>query len=164
MSAKKILVLLGSSSDKVITDNGIDVLKKADVNFSLRIASAHRTPQLLEKIVKDFEDEGGKIFICVAGKSAHLAGVVASHTTKPVIAVPVYGEATAGFDALLSMSQMPAGIPVATMTIGSAGFTNACLFALQILSLSDAEKEKYLHVHRESMKEKVEEDDRKNRI
>ncbi len=160
----QVLIILGSSSDLTITEKGLGVLKKFCQPFSLRIASAHRSPDHVHAIVKNFEKEGGQIVICVAGKSAHLAGVVASMTTKPVLAVPVFSQATAGFDALLSMSQMPAGIPVATMGFGDAGFTNACLTALQILALNKKDLSTKLDHYRKEQAEKVMKDDESHSI
>lgn len=160
----KILIVLGSSSDKKIVDNGIEFLKKSKTPFSLRIASAHRSPDYLHSIVEEFDSKEGSVVICVAGKSAHLAGVVASLTRKPVIAVPVASDATAGFDSLLSMSQMPAGIPVATMGFGKSGFANACLLSLEILALTDSRVADFVKSERELMDKKVQSDDGANRV
>lgn len=161
---KKVLVLLGSHSDLTITEKGQEIFKEFSVPFELRIASAHRSPEFVEELVKSFEEKDGKVILCVAGMSAHLAGVVASLTYLPVVAIPVAGSATAGLDALLSMSQMPAGIPVATMTLGKAGFTNAALFALQVLSLSDKNLSKELQRYRRAQAEAVRESDAKNQV
>lgn len=133
----KVLILLGSDSDLPITDKGISVLREMGVSFSVRIASAHRTPEFVKSLIEEFESAGGAFVIGVAGMSAHLAGVAASLTTLPVLAVPVPGAVTAGLDALLSMCNMPSGIPVATMGMGVSGFNNACLFVCQSLGLSD---------------------------
>lgn len=161
---KDVLILLGSESDLTITEKGLDELRTLGVNFSLRIASAHRTPEHLHSIIDEFIVEGGSVFICVAGMSAHLAGVVASITTKPVLAVPVFSAATAGFDALLSMSQMPKGIPVGTMGFGNSGFINACLLASQIISLHRPELGVKMQQMRVSMKEQLMIVDEKKRI
>jgi len=159
-----ILIILGSKSDLSITEKGLQLLKDHGQAFSLRIASAHRSPDHLHVVIDEFEKNRGKIVICVAGKSAHLAGVVASLTLKPVLAVPMYSDATAGFDALLSMSQMPAGIPVATMGFGDAGFVNACLTALQIFALSKQELTEQLYNYRKHQAEKVALDDKISRV
>jgi phosphoribosylaminoimidazole carboxylase PurE protein len=159
-----ILILLGSSSDLSITPTGVEKLKEFKIPFSLRIASAHRSPNFLEGIVKEFEAQDGKLIICVAGKSAHLAGVVASLSVKPVIAVPVATPETAGFDSLLSMSQMPAGVPVATMGFGKSGFTNAALFCTQILGLNQSGLTNKLSQDRATQVDKVKQDDLNNRI
>lgn len=161
---KKVLVLLGSQSDLTITEKGQEIFKEFSVSFELRIASAHRSPEFVEELVKTFEEKGGKVILCVAGMSAHLAGVVASLTHLPVVAIPVAGSATAGLDALLSMSQMPAGIPVATMTLGKAGFTNAALFALQVLAVSDSSLSKELQRYRRAQAEAVRDSDAKHQV
>lgn len=156
--------MLGSQSDLKITETGISTLKKFGVSFSLRIASAHRTPSHVETLIDEFEKNDGKVIICIAGMSAHLAGVVAAQTIKPVIAVPVQSSATAGFDALLSMVQMPGGIPVATMGFGSSGFTNSVLLASEIMSLSNPKLSETLKNYRGEMKEKVMGSDKENQI
>lgn len=158
----KVLILLGSSSDLPATEAGTALLKELKVPYSLRICSAHRTPEKLHEIVEQFEAQGGQTYICVAGMSAHLAGVVASLTVKPVIAVPMYRDETAGLDALLSMGQMPAGIPVSTMGLGKSGFTNGCLTVAQILGTSDPALAKRLADDRAKRARGVIEDDSKN--
>tara|TARA_B100001094_G_C18047073_1_gene728000 strand:- start:313 stop:816 length:504 start_codon:yes stop_codon:yes gene_type:complete len=160
----KVLILLGSASDLPITEKGLSTLKELNVGFSLRIASAHRTPEAVHDIVTGFEKSGGKVVLCVAGMSAHLAGVVAAMTTLPVLAIPVAGQATAGFDSLLSMSQMPAGIPVGTMGFGKHGFTNAALLATQILALSDSGLSSSFSEHRSAMSKQVMVSDQENRV
>ncbi len=133
----KILVLLGSKSDLKVVESGIVILRDWQLAHSLRIASAHRSPQLLATVVDEFTQQGGAVIICVAGKAAHLAGTVAARTILPVIAVPLASTETAGLDSLLSSVQMPGGVPVATMGFGSHGFANACLLAGQILALQN---------------------------
>jgi 5-(carboxyamino)imidazole ribonucleotide mutase len=160
----KVLIVLGSASDLTITSDGLAELKNLGIGFSLRIASAHRSPEFLHEIVAVFENQGGALFICVAGKSAHLAGVVASLTLKPVLAVPVYTPETAGFDALLSMSQMPKGIPVATMGFGKAGFINACLLSAQILAIGDTDSSTKLRFMRTKMIAGIKRDDQEHRV
>ncbi|MEZ4741370.1 MAG: 5-(carboxyamino)imidazole ribonucleotide mutase [Bdellovibrionota bacterium] len=161
---KKILIVLGSESDLNVTSNGLKELEHFAIPYTLRIASAHRSPEFLHGIISDFENQQGQIVICVAGKSAHLAGVVASLTCKPVLAVPVYSKETAGFDALLSMGQMPKGIPVATMGFGNSGFINACLLAAEILGLSCPKTKEALDPHRIDMASKVQQSDKQNCI
>ena len=107
--------------------------------------------QLFSTLAREFDENNGSVIMCVAGKSAHLAGVVAALTMKPVVAIPVASQATAGFDSLLSMSQMPQGIPVATMGFGKSGFTNGALLAAQIISLSDSDLAKKLADDRRQM-------------
>ena len=159
----QVLILLGSSSDLPVAESGLAQLKEFGISYSLRICSAHRTPALLHQIIQEFEAKGGQIYICVAGMSAHLAGVVASLTHKPVLAVPVYRAETAGFDSLLSMGQMPKGIPVGTMGFGKHGFLNACLQGAQMLALANEEMAAKLVVQRQAMASKVAQDDQKNR-
>lgn len=158
----KVLILLGSSSDLPVTEDGTAALKKLGVTHSLRICSAHRTPEKLHELVREFEDQGGQAYICVAGMSAHLAGVVASLTVKPVMAVPVYRPETAGLDALLSMGQMPKGIPVSTHGLGKHGFINAALTTAQIFALSDKQLAQRLVEDRAEMARAVGRDDEKN--
>ncbi len=163
MSAE-IMIVLGSSSDLPVTEKGAALLKELGVPFDLRICSAHRTPEMLHEIVEAFEKDGGKTYICVAGMSAHLAGVVASLSVKPVLAVPVYRPETAGLDSLLSMGQMPAGIPVATLGLGKHGFTNAALTAVQMLALGNSDLTAKLKSHRSQQASKVSKDDEQNSI
>lgn len=158
------LILLGSPSDKKITEKGLEILKELHISFDLRIASAHRSPELVSDLVRDFDAQGGESCICVAGKSAHLAGVVAAHTLRPVIGVPVFTPETAGFDALLSMGQMPKGIPVATMGLGSSGFINACLFTASIIAVKQEDTMEALQRFRARQLQEVMEADEKNRI
>ncbi len=164
----EVLILLGSKSDLTITEKGLATLKELGVSFELKICSAHRTPVELERHMKNFESNSssgaGSVYICIAGMSAHLAGVVASQTLKPVIAVPVVSAATAGLDALLSMSQMPGGIPVATMGFGSSGFLNACLLATQILAGQNPAYTDKLARHRMKQAEQVIEDNKTHGI
>ena len=160
----KIMVLLGSQSDLEVTQKGAEILREFAIPFTLRIASAHRAPDLVHDLVREFESNGGQVVICVAGMSAHLAGVVAALTCLPVLAVPIAGAPTAGLDALLSMGQMPGGIPVATMTFGRAGFTNAALFAAQILALSDDRLGQCFKEYKAAMAREVIAADEKHRI
>ncbi|MCX6129296.1 MAG: 5-(carboxyamino)imidazole ribonucleotide mutase [Proteobacteria bacterium] len=160
----QVLILLGSHNDLSITENGQDIFRDFKISFDLRVASAHRSPALVEEIVHAFEAQGGQVILCVAGMSAHLAGVVASMTNLPVLAIPVPGAATAGLDALLSMSQMPAGIPVATMTLGKAGFTNGAIFSLQIMALADKKLYQDLQRFRQSQTAQVMENDQRHRV
>ncbi len=159
-----ILILLGSQSDLKITDKGLGYLKELGISFELRVASAHRTPEMVHKLIHDFDEQGGKAIICVAGKSAHLAGVAAAATLTPVIAVPVFNPSTAGFDALLSMGQMPAGIPVATMGLGGSGFANGCLYAVHSMSVFDASIKEKLGNFRRKMAQDVIQSDKDNQI
>jgi phosphoribosylaminoimidazole carboxylase PurE protein len=133
----KIAIFIGSESDFDVVEGAIATLKEFDVPFALEVTSAHRTPERTVKLVETFQEEGVEAFIAVAGKAAHLAGVVAAHTSKPVIAVPVGSTTLSGFDALLSSVQMPKGVPVACMGLGKSGAINAALLAVQMLGLKD---------------------------
>ncbi len=133
----KISILMGSQSDLETVCEAVNVLKEFKVDFEVRVLSAHRTPKEVAKYVEMAPKKGTKVFIAAAGMSAALAGVVASHTTLPVIGVPIETKNLKGLDSLLSTVQMPPGIPVACMAIGKSGAKNAALFALEILGVSD---------------------------
>jgi 5-(carboxyamino)imidazole ribonucleotide mutase len=152
----KVMIFLGSESDVGTIEDALSLLKEFGVAFGLEVTSAHRSPERTVRLVRSSEASGTEIFIAVAGKAAHLAGVVAAHTIKPVIGVPVESEALAGMDALLSTVQMPKGIPVATMALGKHGGTNAAILAVEILALKDEELRKKLTVFRTKMADKVE--------
>ena len=157
----KVGIFLGSDSDFPIVEDAIHLMKRFEVEFGLEVTSAHRSPERTKTLIKDYEKNGVAVFIAVAGKAAHLAGVVASHTTRPVIGVPVGGSGLGGLDALLSTSQMPKGIPVACMGIGKSGASNAALLAIQILALAEPALEEKLKDHRLRMAENVESASRK---
>lgn len=135
---KKISILMGSQSDLETVNEAINVLKEFKVDFQVKVLSAHRTPKEVAQYVESAPKSGTKVFIAAAGMSAALAGVVAAHTTLPVIGIPIETKNLRGLDSLLSTVQMPPGIPVACMAIGKAGAKNAALFALEILGVSDA--------------------------
>ena len=158
---KSIAVFLGSDSDFDVIKDGLEILKEFGVPFALEVTSAHRSPERTVRLVREAEAGGAEIFIAVAGKAAHLAGVVAAHTVRPVIGVPVESAALSGMDALLSTVQMPKGIPVATVALGKAGGSNAALLALEILALGDAALKTKLEAHRKKMAEGVETASRK---
>ncbi|MDD5505496.1 MAG: 5-(carboxyamino)imidazole ribonucleotide mutase [Candidatus Omnitrophica bacterium] len=134
----KISILMGSQSDLETVSEAANVLKEFKVDFEVRVLSAHRTPKEVARYVDAAPKKGTKVFIAAAGMSAALAGVVASHTTLPVIGIPIETKTLKGLDSLLSTVQMPPGIPVACMAIGKSGAKNAALFALEVLGLSDA--------------------------
>jgi phosphoribosylaminoimidazole carboxylase PurE protein len=152
----KVGFFLGSDSDFPIVEDAIHLMKKFAVEFGLEVTSAHRSPERTKKLIGDYEKNGVAVFIAVAGKAAHLAGVVASHTTRPVIGVPVGGSDLGGLDALLSTAQMPKGIPVACMGIGKSGASNAALLAIQILALTDPSLQEKLNDYRLQMAKNVE--------
>ena len=129
-----VLVITGSVNDWTIMDHCCETLADLEIAHSKVVASAHRQPARLQIEVKQFLDQGGMVFVCAAGMAAHLAGVVASQTTKPVVGVPLPGGVSGGMDALLSM---PRGVPVATMAVGKHGAINAAIFAAQIIALQD---------------------------
>ena len=134
----KVAILLGSKSDEATMQGCTDYLAEFGISFELKISSAHRNPDATAQFCKDAEKNGFSIIIAAAGMAAHLPGVAASHTTLPVIGVPLEGSALNGVDALYSIVQMPAGIPVATVAIGSAGAKNAAVLAAEILALHDS--------------------------
>ncbi|MCJ7586662.1 MAG: 5-(carboxyamino)imidazole ribonucleotide mutase [Candidatus Aminicenantes bacterium] len=152
----KVVVLLGSDSDFEVIQEALEVLKEFGVSFQLEVSSAHRSPERTLRLVRETEAAGAEVYIAVAGKAAHLAGVVAAHTVRPVIGVPVDSAALNGLDALLSTVQMPKGIPVATMGLGKMGGTNAALLAVEILSLGDPGLKDKLLAYRARMAARVE--------
>ncbi|MEA4831650.1 N5-carboxyaminoimidazole ribonucleotide mutase [bioreactor metagenome] len=158
---KKAVIVMGSDSDLGIMKGCIDTLTEFSIPFEVRIISAHRTPRAAEEFASNARKNGVGVIIAAAGKAAHLAGVLAAYTTLPVIAVPIKGSALDGMDALLSMVQMPSGVPVATVAIDGAA--NAAILAAQILSLSDEALEAKLTDHKKKMELGVEEKDRKIR-
>jgi len=132
-----VAVLMGSDSDLPVMQACIDVLRALDIPREVRVLSAHRTPDAVRAYVADAEKRGCAVFVAAAGMAAHLAGAVAAMTVRPVVGVPIAAGSLAGLDALLSTAQMPGGVPVATVAIGSAGARNAAYLAAQMLSLSD---------------------------
>lgn len=129
----KIAIISGSPSDQAIVDAADRYIEYFGITAGKKVLSAHRDPDALKAFIGEFEANGGAVFIGVAGMAAHLPGVIASHTTLPVLGVPVEGPSLQGLDSLLSMVQMPKGIPVATFAIGKAGMINAVIFSAQIL-------------------------------
>ncbi len=157
----KVSIFLGSDSDFEVIKDGLEILKEFRVSFGLEVTSAHRSPDRTVHLIKEAEQLGTQVFIAVAGKAAHLPGVVAAHTVLPVIGVPVESQALAGLDALLSIVQMPRGVPVATVALGKTGGANAALLAISILAVSDPELKARLETYRLQMVEKVEESSRR---
>ncbi len=145
-----VLVILGSKSDKRFGDLACKTLEELGIPYELRISSAHRNPTETAKIVDGVEKKGFKVIIAMAGYAAHLPGFIASRTTLPVIGVPLDTSPLKGIDSLLSIVQMPSGIPVATVGIGEAGAKNAAILAAQILSIEDEELKKKLKGMREA--------------
>jgi len=136
-TSPRVAVVLGSGSDLPVIEGMQKLLDRFGLPHVVEIASAHRQPDKLRRFVRKCDREGVEIFVAVAGMAAHLPGVLASMTAKPVIGVPVAAGALAGVDALLSMAQMPGGVPVATVAIGSAGAKNAAVLSARILALGD---------------------------
>ncbi|RMH52318.1 MAG: 5-(carboxyamino)imidazole ribonucleotide mutase [Zetaproteobacteria bacterium] len=148
-AAIKVLILTGSKSDLPVVEQAQAVLRDFGVPCRLLVRSAHRTPEETVAAVRAAEEEGCQLFICAAGMAAHLAGVVAAHTIKPVIGLPIASGSLRGEDALLSTVMMPPGMPVATVAINGA--RNAALLALQILALHDDElAERYRRMRRKA--------------
>ena len=137
MAQAVVGIVMGSTSDWEVMQHAARQLKDFGVGYEARALSAHRTPDLLIEWIEQMEKGGAKCFIAGAGGAAHLAGVVAAKTTLPVLAVPIPSKHLQGLDSLLSMVQMPKGIPVATFAIGDAGSANAGLFAISMLALGD---------------------------
>lgn len=152
-----VAVLMGSSSDWPVMQSTTEILSDFDIEYEVRVTSAHRNPEQTADYVRSAESRGCQVFICAAGLAAHLGGAVAANTTKPVIGVPMDGGPLSGFDALLSTVQMPGGIPVATVAIGKAGAKNAGYLAAQILALANDNLKKRIKTDREKSEERVEE-------
>lgn len=132
-----VSIVMGSKSDYEVVSEAGKILEKFGVKYELIITSAHRSPKRTAEYIAKAEQKGAKVFIAAAGMAAHLAGVIAAHTTKPVLGVPMSGTNLASMDSLFSTVQMPRGIPVATLAIGKAGAVNAAYLAVQILALND---------------------------
>ena len=150
----KVAIIMGSDSDWSVMKAAVEMLKKFGIEYEVTVASAHRTPSKVEEFVKTAQENGIKVFIAAAGCAAHLAGVVASHTTYPVIGVPISSEPFKGLDSLLSTVQMPSGVPVATMAVNGA--KNAALFAAEILSVADDTIKQNLADYRSKMAVEIE--------
>ncbi len=151
----QVALLMGSNSDLPKIQGCIDTLKKLGIGCEVRVMSAHRTPDKVAEFSENAAARGIKVLIAAAGGAAHLAGAVAARTLLPVIGIPVEGGALNGLDALLATVQMPGGIPVATVGIGSGGATNAALLAAQITAVTDADVRAKLLEDREKRREKV---------
>jgi len=156
MSSISVLILMGSDSDAPIMQSAVDVLREFQIPCEMTVASAHRSPERVMRLVSEAPGRGVKVFIVGAGAAAHLAGVVAAHTSMPVIGVPIDSSALKGMDALLSTVQMPPGVPVATVSIGKPGATNAGVLAAQILALADSAIAQRLVDYKRKLADKVE--------
>jgi len=163
MSTNQVAVVMGSDSDLPVVSETIRLLGEFGIDCEVRVLSAHRTPDEVHIFATEAESRGIAVIIAAAGGAAHLAGVVASRTTLPVIGIPMESAALRGMDSLLSTVQMPAGVPVATVAIGRAGAVNAAVLALQILALSDDRLKTKLRKYKTALVKKVQAKDEKVR-
>lgn len=154
-TAPLVSVVMGSKSDWETMRHAVEMLQQLGVPVEYRVASAHRTPDLAVQYAREAADRGVKVIIAGAGGAAHLAGVIAAYTWIPVLGVPMESKALKGMDSLLSMVQMPGGIPVGTLAIGSAGAKNAGLLAASILALENSQIRKSLLMFRKKQTEEV---------
>lgn len=157
MSKAKIAIVMGSQSDLETMNEAVNLLKEFKIGYEVRVLSAHRTPDEVAKFSQAARKNGIKLIIAGAGGAAALAGVIAAHTTLPVIGVPIETSSLKGMDSLLSTVQMPAGVPVASMAIGKAGAKNAAIFALEVLGTTDKDIEKKLANYKKKLAQKVKE-------
>lgn len=155
----QVAIVMGSNSDLPVVKGAIAQLKKFGVSYEAHVISAHRTPLAAEQFAKEAKEKGIKVIIAAAGKAAHLGGVIAAYTTLPVIALPIRSSLMDGLDSLLSMVQMPSGIPVATVAVDGAD--NAGILAVQMLALSDADLSDQLERFKADMAKAVQEKDAK---
>jgi len=154
-------IVMGSDSDLPVMQEVVKVLKQFEVSYEIGVYSAHRSPHRTAEYVRSARDRGLKIIIAGAGGAAHLAGVTAAETTLPVIGVPIDSSPLSGFDSLLATVQMPPGVPVATMGVGKSGATNAGIFAIEVLALSDENLAKRLVDYKAQLEVSVAEKSRK---
>lgn len=154
MNMAQVAVIMGSDSDLPVVKGAIAQLNKFGVDYEAHVISAHRTPYKAEEFAKSAKERGVKVIIAAAGKAAHLGGVIAAYTTLPVIALPIKSSLMDGLDSLLSMVQMPSGIPVATVAVN--GSDNAGILAVQMLALSDSELSDKLTAYKTEMAKTVE--------
>jgi 5-(carboxyamino)imidazole ribonucleotide mutase len=155
VTAPAVVWVLGSDSDLPHIQDGLAALRELDISFEVRLLSAHRTPDAVDELARSARERGVRVLIGVAGGAAHLPGVLAARTTLPVIGVPIPTDLAGGLDSLLSIVQMPAGIPVAAVAAGKSGGRNAALLAASILSVADGRVAAALDAGRRSMADKV---------
>lgn len=160
-STPQVAVIMGSASDWDTMKHACAMLDQFTVPYTKQVISAHRTPELMGEFAHNARANGIKVIIAGAGGAAHLPGMVAAQTTLPVIGVPVQSHALSGWDSLLSIVQMPGGIPVATTAIGKSGATNAGLLAISMLSMTDERLANALQEYRDDLKQKVDESNAK---
>jgi 5-(carboxyamino)imidazole ribonucleotide mutase len=161
MSKPLVSIVMGSDSDLEIMREAAKALEDFGIGYEIDVTSAHRSPERTAEFARKAADRGIRVIIAGAGGAAHLAGVIAAHTSLPVIGVPIPSTALNGLDSLLATVQMPAGIPVATVAIGKAGATNAGILAAQILALASTVLAKKLDAYKERLANSVEEKSRK---
>jgi 5-(carboxyamino)imidazole ribonucleotide mutase len=154
-SGARVAVIMGSTSDWETMRHAVELLEELGVPNEHRIVSAHRTPEMMAEYARTAAERGLEVIIAGAGGAAHLPGMIAAHTWLPVLGVPIQSHALHGMDSLLSIAQMPAGVPVGTLAIGTAGATNAALLAASILALSDDEIRKKLEAFRKRQTDAV---------
>ena len=164
MSKPLVSIVMGSDSDLDIMREAAKSLEEFGVAFEIDVTSAHRSPERTAQYAQKAADRGIRVIIAGAGGAAHLAGVIAAHTSLPVIGVPIPSTSLNGLDSLLATVQMPAGIPVATVAIGKPGATNAGILAAQILALSSVTLARKLEAHKEKLSNSVEEKSKKLKI
>lgn len=155
----QVALIMGSYSDFSKLEGAMAIFKEFGINYDVRVMSAHRTPDVVAEYAKSAEANGIKVIVAAAGGAAHLPGVIAAYTVLPVIGVPIAIPSMGGLDSLLSIAQMPAGIPVATMSAGGGGAENGALFAISILAISDPALTEMLKTYRRRMADKVMERD-----
>jgi len=155
LNRPKVAIVMGSDSDFPVIEKSLKILDEFGIETAVTVSSAHRTPDLSAQFAKEAEENGFEVIIAAAGKAAHLPGVIAAYTVLPVIGLPIHSSTLDGLDSLLSIVQMPAGIPVATVAIN--GSENAALLAVQILSVKYPELREMMKKYREKMKESVKE-------
>lgn len=151
----RVLILMGSDSDLPVMERASKQLEEFNIPYFMTVSSAHRTPDRTVKLVREAERKGVEVIIAGAGAAAHLAGVIAAHTILPVIGVPIDSSPLKGIDALYSTVQMPPGIPVATMAVGSGGAKNAAIFTAQILAVKDKKIARALKAFKKKMAREV---------
>jgi len=156
MAERQVQILIGSDSDAPTMQRTVELLREFGVSCHMTVASAHRSPERVRQLVEDAPAQGVKVFIVGAGAAAHLGGVVAAHSTLPVIGVPIDSSPLKGWDALLATVQMPPGVPVATVSVGKAGATNAAVLATQILAVADEGLAAVLEGYKKKLATKVE--------
>lgn len=161
MSKPVVSIVMGSDSDLEIMQEAGKSLESFGIAYEIDVTSAHRSPDRTADYARKAADRGIRVIIAGAGGAAHLAGVIAAHTTLPVIGVPISATSLNGMDSLLATVQMPAGIPVATVAIGKPGATNAGILAAQILGVADSAIAQKLHAHKEKLAKGVEEKSKK---